>query len=296
MDHDAPPAIAVVGMVRCGTTWLAQLLQTLPGAAVLYEPLLARTNPEAAKIGVVGEVYRPAAEDWPELEDYLRRVFLGRVKSDSLLRMENDPPREPVTWIVKFAHANRLLPWMARRYPEVRFLWLVRHPCAVVASILPRRTPAQLAALSSRSIAHLFPEWTGLLSRLETPEEHLAAKWSLNHLVPLAEPKPAWERVTYERLLRDVKGELGPVLSSWGYEMPPALQGRVDLPSITTTDGTPGFPRRTDRLARWREVLSDGQIRRILAVVEAFGVDVYDESLDPSPSFRSSRRPAEAGR
>ena len=135
LPYDIRQTIVIAGSPRSGTTWLAELLNTIPRSAILWEPLFLDADPQLPKIGFGWRTYVPPDRDRPEMEAYLRRVLTGRVLNPwTLQRTSLRDVYRVKRWIVKFVRANMLLPWLTLRFPTRRPLLLVRHPCAVVAS------------------------------------------------------------------------------------------------------------------------------------------------------------------
>jgi hypothetical protein len=186
-------------------------------------------------------------------------------------------PKRVTTWIVKCIRMNRLLPWLTERFPTRAPVLVIRHPCAVIAS--------QIAAGWAPPTEHPdpdllsdFPQARSVIEGLETDEELRAAGWALDTLVPFSSPTPhRWVTLPYEIALR---GEevLDPVFANWGITRPRGLLERMRKPSSTTTLRGAA---RADPLTAWTKQLSSDQIRRILDVTKALGLDFYGE--DPAP-------------
>src|SRR5690606_8979793 len=81
---DPKRARIVSGDPRGGTTWLAQLLNQLPGSALIWEPLMVRKVKEVRKIGFAWRQYIPENEIWPEARDVMERILSGHLMSPYL--------------------------------------------------------------------------------------------------------------------------------------------------------------------------------------------------------------------
>src|SRR5262249_51250275 len=129
--YDIRQTIVITGSPRSGTTWLAELLGTIPRSAMLWEPLFPDADPELRRIGFAERTYIPPHCEQPAMEAYLRRALTGRALNRWTLQRTNLLDVYRVRrWIVKFVRANMLLPWLVRRFPVHRPLLLIRHPCA----------------------------------------------------------------------------------------------------------------------------------------------------------------------
>lgn len=270
----------MAGSPRSGTTWAAQTISAIPGSAVLFEPLHLERVPAARQAGFSWRTYvRPGAR-WPEGETFLEDVLRGRVLNTWTTR-ELRRPRRVSTWIVKCIRMNRLLPWLAERFPTRPPLLVIRHPCAVVASQLaagwetPRERPGP-------KLLEDFPQVKDVLESLETDEEHRAASWAIDNLVPLSAAQPQkWTTVLYEHLLRD-DSEFRRLFDRWGVAPPEDLKEVMSVPSSTAVGSKVASPE--GPLTSWTKRLDPARIRRILAVTHALGLDFYGEEPEPDRS------------
>ena len=192
--YNISDTIVICGCPRSGTTWLAEILASIPGYGVINEPLQINWFPEAECAGFSSErTYKRADEDWPEGEWYLRSIFAGNFDrplvgstggKGRLLSALGHLPNKKI--IAKFVRANRLLPWMALRFPVKAFVLIIRHPCAVVASqmksgihgnLLPNDNDLTAAGVYREAvkIGYLGSQALRRIQNVKTEEELLAA-------------------------------------------------------------------------------------------------------------------------
>jgi Sulfotransferase family len=280
--YDIRQTIVITGSPRSGTTWLAELLGTIPRSAMLWEPLFLDADPELRRIGFGDRTYIPPDGERPDMEAYLRRVLTGRTLNRWTLQHTNvfDVCRVR-QWIVKFVRANMLLPWLVRRFPVRRPLVLIRHPCAVVASQSRIGAWKHPVIPDCPEFFDAYPHLRSICSRLKTQEEILAARWCMDNFVPLSTPPPhAWRVVPYERLVRDGPRELQRIFSELNVAMPREATTRLRTPSASATPRS-RIRHGLDPLDGWRSILSPVQCQRVLDVTAAFGLDVYGHDLEP---------------
>jgi len=129
--------------------------------------------------------------------------------------------------VVKFCRLNRMLHWFSNSFDVRDPIFIIRHPCAVVASML-KHDSWETAAGNAKNdkeqglqTEHLPPELRSLvdpvLAEIET--ELLATLWCLDHYVPLtyhSEEGHPWVLVSYERLVRQGQEELRRVADDSG--------------------------------------------------------------------------------
>lgn len=274
---DPHRALVVAGSPRSGTTWIAQALSGLPGSAVLFEPLHLDAVPEARAAGFSWRTHVTDVADWASGEAFLRRVFRGDILNQWTVREIS--LRSALTaefLIVKFVRANRMLGWIARTFPIRAPLLVLRHPCAVVASRIRKGDWRHVARPEVPHGLTIAAELQTAIDRLETVEERLAADWALDSYLLLSSPTPhPWQLVFYEHLVLDFRKEIEKVCHHWQLDVPARIEVRAQTrSSVTHRSGISG-------VAGWRQQLSGDQIRRILDVTAAFGLDFYTERLEP---------------
>jgi len=141
--------VLISGTPRGGTTWLMEILETLPEYKSIFEPLHNGWFPESSKFTLPSDniplrPYHPTESVYPELEHYLGRVLKGDVVSlvPHYTLTLNDVYRRLFAKkiLVKFVRANRLLPWITRNFNVKKIYLIIRHPCATISSQIQART------------------------------------------------------------------------------------------------------------------------------------------------------------
>ncbi|CAD5243168.1 sulfotransferase [Thermococcus camini] len=296
-DFRIEDTIVISGTPRSGSTWLMELLESLPEYKSVFEPFHPSWYPEFRKLGIPYDPYVPTSEDYPKLRAYLEKVFTGRVGAQfphrQYLRLGTITRRFKASkLIVKFVRANTMLPWIANTFNLRATYFIIRHPCATIASQIAtgyysRITPEQLAN-EVRKVEGL-EELAGRVADLNTEIGRLAAVWAFENYVSLASKEKAWYTVVYERLVSEPEEELPALFAHVGEEVPGAAWERVGRPSMVTRRsygkeyiGTP------KQLLKWREKLSERQVKEILEVASWFGLDFY--TTEPEPDYDALAR------
>jgi hypothetical protein len=289
-------AVMVAGTPRSGTTWLAELLATLPDYKHLDEPLHLK-NP--ALLDLDWRTYVAPDARRPRLRAYLERVFRGQTRghykteADSRLGRLVELYRRPSV-VAKFVRAHRMLHWIDETFDLRGIVILVRHPCAVVASQLDyehsetndwaqaspdEKVETVLAGALPESLVDRFAP---LVRDLDTGEEVLAALWAVDTYCALRlRGDPPGHVVAYEDLVASPRESLDSVFASLGTTLPKRALEHVDVPSDSAASD---LHRKNDhrQLSKWKRKLTDGQVDRIISVVRAFDLDLYSEDLHPA--------------
>jgi hypothetical protein len=293
--------LVIAGVPRAGTTWMLELFRTIPEYKALKEPLMY----EEARLGhgFGWHKYIEPEEEGAEQYSYLERVLTGQLGISPAWFFESEArPMQLLEHanrrklVVKFCRLNRMLPWFARRFDVHGLIFVVRHPCAVVASMMRHGEwdESNLHGTTRRAQAlhgdTVLPEplrdpFEPVLDGLETRVGVLATQWSLDHYVPLlhharGNGKP-WILAPYERLVTQGLGELSRITQAVGGDVTPSMRAQLGEPSSSVRDQVHEQAQR--QLSKWRRRLSEEEIDRIFEIVDAVGLsEFYDEALEPN--------------
>lgn len=278
-DYDPRDTIVVCGDGRSGTTWIAQTLASLPGAAVLFEPLHPKLVPGVTEAGFTWRTYVRPGTEWPEGRRVLEAAFSGRPLNSWTGSLLTRPLRVK-RWVMKCIRANRLVPWMSGwMQPRSRVL-VVRHPCAIVASQVASDWTVPSAPYPP-DLLEDFPSVAAMIDSCDAPEERRALDWAVNTLVALPS-RSSWTTVCYEDLVEG-RETFGSILGTWGLPVPAVLRERSLALSHTARRRAFGFDPVTT-VTEWTTMLRPEQIGRILAVTHALGLDFYGDDPRPDPA------------
>ena len=285
--YDVKDTIVIASTGRGGSTWLTEIVATLPGYTVLWEPLHLGNNPECEEYGFGWQNFIPHDADAPRRREYLRRLLTGENLSTRVLTSLEFRPFRLLKpgggYLVKFVNANMMLRWMMETFP-VSGILMIRHPCAVVASQLHHGGWEHVTKDNVTVPAGLFERYEHLasvFSDIETQEELLAFEWALQTYVPLSSPRPhPWFLTTYEELISRGASVIEDLFAALGRSVPEGAHDQLRRPSATASSDLNETEAHA-QLQVWRDRLSTKQIDRILRVTHAVGVSAYDESLRP---------------
>lgn len=301
--------ILIVGSPRSGTTWLLELLGKIPSYRLIFEPLNPTWYPESIRMGFKSRTYRSIDSNWLEGEEYLKRIFTGKVTSSKKGPSYINSPKYLFFSLIanklciKEVRMNRLLPWIAKRFELKKIFLIIRHPCAVVSSQLktgytayhPTSPPYKDIIPSLEDILNEVSEIDGLnpnvynkLKFLKTPDELLAAAWCLDNYVPLYKQKQyGWKIVFYEKLYQEQEMELRNIFNVIGFKnIPKSVIANLKEPSyVTRKNEWKTIQSKDKQLTKWKESLSEKQISRILKVVSYFDMDFYTNDIEPDYDF-----------
>lgn len=264
---------------RSGSTWLGDLLNTIPNTCLLFEPLHLRKVPGVKEAGFSWRTYVPPHSTWPQGEQFLRRVFEGQVINAWTTRqMKFRQAFKADKLIVKSVRMNRLLPWICETFDTPGPVLLMRHPCAVIASQLKSSNWQNSKKSAPPSFIDYSSAIKAVLNRIKEPEEILAATWALDQLPALHQPPPRpFTIVTYEELFLEPKTTLQKICDAWntGIDLQKVL-AKINKPSsVVSASGIKGID-------GWKKDLTQKQISNILNVTRDCGITCYTKDVEPA--------------
>jgi hypothetical protein len=279
--------LLICGGPRSGSTWLAELINLIPKTVILCEPLvLGQAGPFNA-LHFCWDQHIPENAEWEAAKQAFELVFRGKVLNDWTCM--HSPLHRFLTadrMVVKFCHANALLPWLIRNFSfKYAPIFLIRHPFAVVASQL--RHGNWSYEFSGYKIPHcpfneFYSKHAEFLSKIRTKEEALVATWCLVNLVPLLHigNNVNWVMIYYEHLLKNPRKEMQRIFDRWQLPVPDNFLDKVAKPSATTREAT--FEHGAEKqLAKWKSRFNDAQLKKMMTVLEYFGIEQYGMGILP---------------
>jgi len=292
LNHINPEkSILIFANPRGGSTWLAELLRTIPSTALILEPLFRGKIKSLSALNFTWHQYIPQNEHWPEAKEIFRKLF-NRELLDLSIIFENDLSKlnEKKIFPYKFCHGNMLLPWVVQNF-DVNPILFVRHPCSVVASQIEHsgwsdlKTGIPKYGIPDCPFNDYYLLYKDILQSVKTLEENLAATWSLTMTTSAMHKmnNKNWITVAYESLYTDFDTEIERIFERLGLPIPQGIYQRRLLPSKTTSSRSVRDLKAHAQLGSWKNKLSLNQQKSIIKIVNEFGIDFYD--LSPSPNL-----------
>jgi len=312
--YDEKMSLAVFGTSRSGTTWLAELLLSLPRYRIIYEPLNPDFYPYVRKlIRRLGfshrRLYVYIYGENIELYNYLYNVLKGKVPTlispmflfNILWKAKRSviPLKKVIGFpLVKFVNGIRLLPWFAKNF-KIRGIYMtIRHPCAVIESQLStfwKTKPKESIEVLRKILLHDTlkikelrdnPRIIRKLGQISSHYEFLATLWALDYYIPLCHQKYRWwYTVVYERLVLDSVRELNKIFSYIGEKIP--KNAYMNLRKFSATSRVRGYVKDPYHvLNKWKRKISREDSEKIMNVLNWFEMNFYSIH-DPEPDYKA---------
>lgn len=281
-DLDLHRSILLAGTARSGTTWLADLIAARIPCRILFEPFNPNLVPEYS--GFHYFQYIRADTDNPRFHAFAEKVFRGEIRNRWI-----DHQNERIFSkyrLIKEIRVNLALKWLHDAFPEVPIVFLIRHPCAVVASRMELgwATDGDIAHFLSqrRLITDYLAPHMDLIRNAKSAEEKHAVVWSVSNLIPLKQFSPGELTIVYyENLCIRPEIELPGIFRHIGQSCESSPIDDIDRPSQTARESS-AVVVGAGKISHWRRKLTSSQIHNILRVVRGFGLDqLYGDSSLP---------------
>lgn len=283
---DPRRALLLFASPRGGSTWLEEMIAQVPRVATLWEPLDIERNPIAGRLGFWWRQHIPEDADWPEAHAMFEDLFSGRTLSPYLARATTlEQLRAADRLLVKFVRGNLLLPYIARQFNVPPPVLLVRHPCAVVASMKTYGLWNDLGEPSAppHRFDHVYRTVIDKIGPVRSEAAHMAKVWCITNAWILEHEGTGkdWQLVTYEDLVLDTRRTLNGIFTKWGID--PSLMTNFELnrPSKTALQKAP-ISDPMDQITAWKRTLRKDEINDILDVLNRCEVKLYNEDVLPT--------------
>jgi hypothetical protein len=270
-------SVLICGMQRSGTTWLGDVLNYDNEYRSIYEPFHNRRVPHVSQFKT-WQYLRPD-DDSPEYLEPATAIFEGRIRSwwMSAYNKRCIARRR----LIKDVRCLMMIGWIRAHFPEMPVILLLRHPCAVLNSMLKLHWHSHSAYgfLSQPQLMqdHLEPFRAEIEAATSEVDDNLLA-WCANYYVALRQL--AGQRVFvafYEPLLIDPRTEVQRLFAFLGRPYDDRIFARMAVPSVQVRVSPYGDSSAVvsggDMIDGWRKHISPSQLERALALLKRFGLD-----------------------
>lgn len=294
--------ILIASVGRSGTTWLGNILSSLNGYKLLNEPLRP-DDPSSHEARHRHRPYVDPNEPAPAIRQMLEDAFTGQVfashkwdfKSDGRFGMLFEHLFNQSV-VVKSTRSLRILPWIHRNFDLKGTVILVRHPCAVISSMLRSGGWGYDQLLEEdispfkQAVGHQAPDYLAdrfkpAIEDAVTNAEILAHMWALDYQIALQHHQQTEGQfthlMTYEEMLIQGQSSIEALCTYLGEK--PNEEMMAQLNQASRTASSQFSPENTlEQLQKWKRHLSDETIKAILSVTQMYDIGVYGTDVMPS--------------
>lgn len=264
---------------RSGSTWLQELLNHDGRFRIIFEPFLPRRVPQVAALRERQYLGRHDTND--EVREVVEAVLRGHIRSrwaDRFNRRLWTDAR-----LIKDVRCNLMLGWIREKFPQIRIVFLLRHPCAVVSSRMKMGWDAPLDVMLAQPTL-ICDELAGEHGRdwpLD-PFERQVHAWCIENLVPLRHLEPHEADVFfYEELCIELPKHLPRLLGTDDASELARVEARAKRPSALAGRHS-AVVAGTRPHSGWTRDTTPQQRTQAAAILESYGLDrIYGEEVLP---------------
>lgn len=284
--------IIVAGEPRGGTTWLMEMLMA-DDQAIVWEPLhqqhLKKLYGEQFADDIGFMPYIPEHVDWPKVESFFSDLFSGHLPVGLRRTFTYDKHlKDARRLLIKFCRANMMLPWLTDKFPNLRPVYIVRHPLAVIASQYRMKAFEGMGEIHNIFDAQksrytdIFDKHADKINAINSKEAMFANWWAISNVIPLTHPdnNKKWLTVSYESLFLNPQKELDRIADYIHAPLADDIATRIKKASISTQPGS-GILTNGSQLGTWKNKFSQQQIDTILSIVQSYGITAFSEAEEP---------------
>lgn len=285
---DPSSHILIFADPRGGSTWITEVISTIPNTSVMWEPLTVEQMPAFERLNFVGSGRRqhiPKHEKWTEARTTFEDLFSGSLTNYFLVsRTSLIDYATSSNLIFKFTKGTGILPWLCENFSfNFRPLHFIRHPFAVVSSQIHHGAwgyTYNQFSIPDRAYVDIYKRNKHFLETLHTKEEELTAVWCIHNTDSIKSKNKKWISLTYENTLLKPQQAIEYLFTEWGLGVPSTAYNLIEKPSRTTKEGSlKSNP--MEQISKWKNYFSDEKIKSMKRVLDYFEVELYSDNFLP---------------
>jgi hypothetical protein len=294
--------IAVLGFGRSGTTWISDIISKVTGGLILFEPFHPSVTDMSQQLSYAPISPGNAQAIHGYLSDVLgknhRKMWLMR--NHVPVRLEEISPHFlDLIWencnVIGFKEirANFMLRWLKQDL-GCKIVYIVRHPCAVVSSILRRSNfwefgwPGTYDIFLERTLHHplyrnhRINDCRSVIAGATAAFEQYAVMWAITHAIVIPELKSLGLPIFYyEEFYTNPFESVRKLLDFIGVDKDNIHPAYIFTPSMTTLRTLHGLYGSEDLIRDgasifWKDTLDTAQFDRVREIAHCFGIDLYE--------------------
>jgi hypothetical protein len=260
----------ISGMPRSGTTWLSQIFASSPDVRLKFCPLfsyefknkLDQNSNKADWLKLFKDVYNTESEYLDQ--DYLRK--------DGLVPSFINKKQAPEHLVIKSTRFHQLLPNILRLHSEIKFVHIVRHPCASLYSWLsnpyefPSNADPKIEWRTGNCRKNEFGEFWGFIDWKCTTEQAL----KLEKLY-----RDRFKVIRYEDLMQSPKLFAQELFNFCGLKYEQSTEDFLMLSHSKHDENKRSVFKSPDQILQWHEYLDSSIVSEILNDIEGTELEQF---------------------
>ncbi len=276
-------SLIIVSEPRGGSTWLLELLATVPKSATIFEPFHSNYG-LYHKIDDYkwGSYFDPNYVDEKSIKDW-KDALSGRIVNPYVVsRSSIRDYMSSERMVVKLIMGTSFLPWMTQQLEFKHApIYLMRHPLAVAKSNIEnlykrgKEIYVDHKWIPSGKNEKLYLKNKDLFEEDSPILHHLIARWCVNNYFALTEtPQDKFVKVYYEEMLLNPIEVLTALFDKWNLPIPDGLFEKIQVPS--SSDFKKDFRSdKKEQLKKWFKGFSHTELNDLQDILNRFDIKDY---------------------
>ena len=275
----AEKKIAVVGLPRSGTSWLAKAISLSNGVSYYFEPDYLLNKQYIYK-------YLAAEEVDKVLQKHITNALKGRVLHEYVIAEQS--LREILlhpfsdTVLVKFVHLPLCLDWMASNFPDLKIVQIVRHPVPQFLSWKERDwDPAynlELLLSQEKLMEGPLNQYANIMHNAKTFWEKAGAFWGAIVRMQYDLHRDGWYLYEHEWFCQDSVSRIRWLIESLGLTWNDKILDFLTGKDRNKNAAGPGYGKwrdPKDEINKWKSKVTDDELRELKSILECFNLPFY---------------------
>lgn len=271
IDGDSvKPTILLAGTGRSGTSWLADIINFRNDFRYIFEPFCAREVSQVSELRPM-QYLRPGNCDVKYM-NIIGDVIGGRIRNSWADRFNDKLIIRKR--LIKVIRANLFLKWINVNFPDIRIVFLMRHPLAVARSKLKWNWGAANRFLEhAELIEDYLSSFKSEIESCGTTFERILFEWCVDNYVPLKQFKEGEMHIVfYEHLCVRPQEEVERLFGYLGIEYDHRVNDTISRPSKLCRQDSAVKTGRS-LIDTFEDYFTAEQIDRSVEILSMFGLD-----------------------
>lgn len=214
-----------------------------------------------------------------------RQIISGRIRDDWIDRFNKKLICKDR--LIKDIRANLLLKWLKTQFPEMKIVFLLRHPLAVVNSRIKLGWGSNTKLFLSQDdlIADYLEPYVKEINGAKSGFEKQIFSWCIENHVPLKQlSKKDVHVVFYEDFILKAEETIKTLFEYLGIDFKNKIMKKLHIPSPQVREES-AILTGENLIDKWKKNYDKGQIKRAIEILSIFDLDeVYSSNSLPISS------------
>ena len=293
---DYRDSLLIISEPRGGSTWLLELLSSIPKSATIFEPFHSNYGLYFRKDTYQwGTYFEPDHADPNHIKEWQNAISGTLVNPYVVSRSDIRDYMMAEQMVVKMIMGTAFLPWIVQNL-DLKYapIYLLRHPLAVAKSNIEnlykrgKEVYVDHTWIPSGKNKELYEKHKDLFKESNPIIHQLLGRWCVNNYYALREtPDDKHVKVFYEQMLLEPKSVLTALFKSWKLDIPERLFAKIEVPS--SSDFKKDFRiNKEEQLKKWFDGFSQTELQDMEDILSRFDLKIYS-MFDPMPVSNNPR-------